>query len=230
MDIARIVLEYIQALAWPAVAVFAILLFRKPLEAILRRIKGAGFPGGVSLDLEEEVRDAQSLSRDVARAARNRAAPDTPLLPLTEANERLISLGLQPSPSGLEVSRYLEMAQQDPTVALAGLRIEIEIAARNLARGFNIESRASDSVRLLLRKLLDKEAISESQFDLMHVVLRLANAAVHGAQVSREEAEAVVEVAGVLMKDYLAWLSWGFEDGWTPRSTGDSRQVGSAEV
>lgn len=230
MEAARLILEYIRVLVWPTVAIFAIILFRKQLAAILRRIKGAGLPGGVSLDLEEEVRDAQSLSREVARAARNRPAPDTPLLPLTEANERLISLGLQPSPSGLEVSRYLEMAQQDPAIALAGLRIEIETAARNLARGFNVVFHANDSVGLLLRRLLDKAAISEAQFDLMQVVLRLANAAVHGAEISREEAEAVVEVAGVLMKDYLAWLSWGFEDGWTPSGKGGSRQVGSAEA
>ncbi len=62
MDIARLVLEYVQALVWQAVAVFGLLVFRQPLTAILQRLKGAGLPGGVSLDFDQEVRDAQTFS------------------------------------------------------------------------------------------------------------------------------------------------------------------------
>jgi len=219
VDIAKLVLEYIQALVWPFVVILSLLLFRDPLAAILARLKGAGFPGGLSLDFGQEVRDAQDLSRQVAKAKRRRPERSTPMLPLTEANARLISLGLQPSPSGLEMSRYLELAQQDPNLALAGLRMEVEIVARNLARGFKIDYRPRDSSGMLLRWLRDRAAISGDQYDLAQKILRLCNAAVHGTRVSREEAEAVIDVAGVLARDYIAWLSWGFDDGWAPQST-----------
>lgn len=220
MDIARLILEYVQALAWPAVAVFGLLLFRQPLVAILHRLKGAGLPGGVSLNFEQEVRDAQSLSREVAKAPRKEHDRSTPMLPVTEANARMLSLGLQPSPSGLDMSRYSELAQQDPNVALAGLRMEVEILARNLAKGFKIDFASRDSAGALLRRLIDGGAITTDQYGLAQQIVRLCNAAIHGTRVSREEAEGVIDAARVLAKDYLEWLSWGFDDGWRPSHEG----------
>jgi hypothetical protein len=41
----------------------------------------------------------------------------------------MISLGLKPTSSGLDMSDYREIAESDPTLALAGLRIEIEVLA-----------------------------------------------------------------------------------------------------
>jgi hypothetical protein len=220
VEMARLVLEYLQALAWPAVVVFGLLVFREPLVAILRRLKGAGLPGGVSLDFDKEVREAEVLSREVAKAPRQQPVSKTPMLPLTQANARMLSLGLQPSPSGLDMSRYSELAQQDPNVALAGLRMEVEILARNLAKGFKVDVEARDTAGSLLRRLQEKGAITSDQFQLAQKIVRLCNAAIHGTRVSSEEAEAVIEVARVLAKDYLAWLSWGFDDGWTPQDSG----------
>jgi len=196
--------------------VFALLLFRSPLVGILRRLKAAGLPGGVSLDFDQEVRAAEVLSRDVARAPRQQPAGATPLLPVTQANARMLSLGLQPSPSGLDMKRYLELAQQDPNVALAGLRMEVEILARNLAKGFKVDIAPHDGAGSLLRRLHDRGAITSAQFQLAQKVVRLCNAAVHGRRVSRDEAEAVIDAARALEKDYIAWLSWGFDDDWTP--------------
>lgn len=139
------------------------------------------------------------------------------MLPLTEANSRLIGLGLQPSPSGLDMARYFDLAQDDPNLALAGLRMEVEILARNLARGFEIDIRSHESASNVLRALLRHDAISQQQFDLAQTIVKLCNAAVHGRSVSRQEAEAVIDTARVLATDYLSWLSWGFPDGWRPK-------------
>jgi len=216
MDVARVVLEYLQALVWPAVVVFGLLLFRQPLAAILQRLKGAGLPGGVSLDFDREVRDVQALSREVANAPPKPPNSSTPMLPVTEANARMLTLRLEPSPSGLDMNRYFELAQQDPNLALAGLRMEVDILARNLARGFKLDVSPRDSAGELLRRLLDRRAITANQYGLAQQIIRLCNAAVHGTRVSREEAEAVIDATKVLAKDYRAWLSWGFDDGWTP--------------
>jgi hypothetical protein len=36
--------------------------------------------------------------------------------------------------------------------------------------------------------------------------------------VSKEQALEIIGAASVLARDYLAWLSWGFDDNWKPRS------------
>lgn len=221
MDIAYLILESIKALSWPLVVVYVILQFRKPLTEALYRLKGAGLPGGVSLDFGQEVRDAQELSAEVAKAPR-KEPERTPSLPLTEANTRMLSLGLQPSPSGLDLSRYFDLAQQDPNLALAGLRMEVEILARNLANQFKIDIGRRDSAGTLLRRLFDQGAITSGQHGLAQSIVRLCNAAVHGRQVSWEEAERVIDAAKVLAKDYLEWLSWGFGDGWQPPAESES--------
>ena len=215
METAQLVLEYIEVVVWPAVAFVGLLLFRQPLAAVLHRLKGAGIRG-LSLDFGQEVRDAQSLSREVAKAPRKEAERSTPMLPVTEANARMLSLGLQPSPSGLDMSRYSELAQQDANLAMAGLRMEVEILARNLANGFKVEFDPRESAGSLLRRLLDGSAITADQYGLAQKIVRLCTAAVHGTRVSKDEAETVIDAARVLAKDYLAWLSWGFDDGWTP--------------
>lgn len=213
----QLVLEYVRALVWPAVTVFGLLLFQRPLARILERLRGAGLPGGVSLDFGQEVRDAQSLSREVARAPRKQPERATPMLAMTEANARMLSLGMQPSPSGLDMSRYSDLAEQDPNLALAGLRMEVEILLRNLADGYEIDVGPRASASTLLRRLLDGAAITQDQYELAQKIVRLCNAAVHGTRVSRDEAESVIDTARVLAREYLAWLSWGFDDGWAPQ-------------
>ena len=59
--------------------------------------------------------------------------------------------------------------------------------------------------------------MTDDQLRLGKAILSLASQAVHGRTVSRREAEEILEAAQVLVTDYLAWLSWGFRDGWDPQ-------------
>lgn len=217
MEVARLVLEFIQTLVWPVVALVAIIIFRKPIVAILNRLKGADLPGGLSLNFEEEIRDARELSREVQSEKPPEGKRSAPSFPLTEANARMISLGLQPSPSGLDTNQYRSLAEREPNLALYGIRMELEIQARNLAKGFDVPTERHDSAETLFRKLHDHHAITLQQLQLAQKIIRLCNAAVHGITVvSREEAESIIDVAKVLADQYVAWLSWGFDDGWQP--------------
>lgn len=217
---AKLVLALVQAIAWPLTVLIIAFGFRKELVTIIGRLKKADLPGGVSLDFAEEVAEARQLSREVEAQPlpKPSLAPKAqlPSIPLTEANARMLSLGLQPSPSGLDLDHYRNLAAQDPNVALAGLRIEIEILARNLAKGFNVPVSSRDSGSRLLRKLLEARAITEDQWKLLQKVLRLCNAAVHGSPVSKEQADSVIGAGEVLVQQYLEWLGWGFSDGWEP--------------
>src|SRR5229473_3507434 len=141
MELARLVLDFTKALVWPLVVVAMALLFRKELVAALTRLREAKLPGGVSLSFEAELTEAKRISAKVKEAPPPDQAKLTqqPPVPRSRANARLLQLGLSPSPSGLDLSYYRALAARDTNLALAGVRIELEIAARNLSKGFKVE-------------------------------------------------------------------------------------------
>ena len=231
MEIAKLVLEFLRVLVWPSVALGAAILFRAPIRVILSRLRKADLPGGVKIDFSQEIEEAKALSPQVAQqlsAAPQQDQNKGPSIPLTEANARLLKLGLQPSPSGLNMSYYRNLIAQDPNLALAGLRIEIDILLRNLAKGFDLLVDSRDSGGRLLRKLKDSGAVTSEQMNLTMKVLQLCNAAVHGQIVSREDANDVIDIAQILAELYLRWLSWGFDDGWKPNDGKNS--VGKSDA
>lgn len=223
MEIAKIILEYIQALIWPGIVVFLALSFRNETAALLGRIKSAKLPGGVSFDLNEKIQEVKVLSNEVKEtvSARQEEHKGKPTIPLTEANARLIQLGLQPSPSGMDMGYYLQFADQDPNLALAGLRIDIDILVRNLAKRFGllIDNKRSPTGQIL-RKLLDSNAIDANQYELAAKILNVCNQAVHGTTITYDQARSVIQSAESLVADYIAWMSWGFDDNWEPRNSG----------
>jgi hypothetical protein len=220
MEVAGLILEFLRVLIWPTALLIVIFWFRQPLFIILDRLKVADLPGGISLNFDQEIRKAQELSREVTAASeKSKDKRASPSIPLTEANERLMSLGMQPSPSGLDMSFYRTLAQQDPNIAMAGLRLEVEILARNLAKGFDVTIDSHDSADSIIRKLYDHNAITIEQLQLVQKMLHLFNAAAHGYRVSLDEAESIIDIAKALANQYVAWLSWGFEDGWKSSTT-----------
>lgn len=216
MDTANVILEYLRVLIWPTIILSIFLIFKRHLVILLDRIYHAELPGGVAVDLTRKIEETKELSTLVRKAEAPPNKNRGPAIPLTEANARLLQLGFRASPSGLDVSYYRNLAEEDPNVALAGLRIEVDILARNLAKGFNFEIAERDSGARLVRRLYDEGAITLEQMRLTLRVLQVCNAAVHGSSVSYENAISVIDSAGILFDQYLSWLSWGFKDDWTP--------------
>ena len=214
MEIAKLVLEYIRVLIWPLTTIILVLTFRKQFRKILTSLRKADLPGGVSLDFYEDLEEAKLLSENIEMAPPPEKLKDRPSIPFTEANKKMIELGLKPSPSGLDFSDYRQMAENDPNLALAGLRIEIDILARNLAKGFGVEISPRDTGMKVLRKLLSENAITKEQLQLTKIIYQLTSEAIHGQYVTMSEANSVLDVADVLAEQYLSWLSWGFGDGW----------------
>jgi hypothetical protein len=216
MELAALILEFTKALVWPIVALTIALLFRRELTTALSRLREAKLPGGVSLSFEAELTEAKLVSVKVEEAplpdrARQSQAP---AVPLNRVNARLVQVGLQPSPTGLDLSHYRTLAARDPTLALAGLRIELEIAARNLTKGFKIDFDAKQSVSTLFARLRDLGAITTDQADLAFRILRLCNLAVHGESITEQQAAEVIAITQVLFDAYVAWLGWGFDTPW----------------
>ena len=214
MQIATIILEYIKALIWPLTVTFLLIFFRNEIIYLLKRVKKADLPGGISIEtFPEEIKEAKVLSSAVKKEEQTKERKKiTPAIPLTEANARMLNLGLSPSPSGLELSNYRNLIEQDPTIALAGLCIEFETMLKNLAKGFKISINERDGASTITRKLKEKSAITSRQAELLGHIIKLCNAAVHGLKVTSLQAEEIFKIAEVLRDQYISWLSWGFQD------------------
>lgn len=212
MEIAKLILEFTKVLAWPLVVICIMIYFRSEIVAIFPRLKEAKV-GGVSISFEAEIAQAKQLSKVVesSPATDQKAVGAESKVELSEANAKLIGLGMAPSPSGLDLDYYRDVAKRDPNLALAGIRIELEIAARNLAKGFSVRFDAKDSVSWLFSRLQSAGAVGPDQAELTRRILNLCNRAVHGQPTSKSQANEVIAIAGVLINDYISWLSWGFK-------------------
>ena len=210
LKIAEILLKYLTVLAWPAVVLTLAYGFRRHLADIVSRLKNADLPGGVKINLQETIKEAEELSEGIGEVNIPEDKRDLPVLPITEANARMIANDLRPSPSGLDLNYYRDLAQKDPNIALAGLRIELELMTQNLAKGFSIEFDPRYSIRKLAADLHRNNAITADQRELITKVSSVCNAAAHGQPITLPEAIQTIDSAEVLAEQYISWLGWGF--------------------
>lgn len=212
MEIAKLILDYIKVLIWPITVIVMLILFRTQIRSLFGRLKKADLPGGISLEtFPEHIREARELSVAVGKE-KDKNKKDRPSIPLTDANAKMLNFGLQPSPTGLEFSHYRILAEQDPNLALAGLRMEVETMLKNLSKGFNVSLEERDSAGIITRKLKEKGAITSQQTELVSAVIQLCNAAIHGTKVLSYQAQEILDIAEILRDEYVSWLSWGFQD------------------
>lgn len=213
MECAKLVLDYFRVFVWPLTALLILFVFRRHIISLINRIQKANLPGGISIEtFPNQIEVAKDLSKEIKDEGIN--IPEEkrkhPIIPLTEANTRMLNLGLAPSSSGLEISYYQNLVNQDPNLALSGLRMETETMLKNLAKGNGISVGKKDSAGIIAKKLREKSKISMKQSELIRIILDLCNKAVHGYKVTKSEASQILDIAEVLMEQYVSWLSWGF--------------------
>jgi hypothetical protein len=72
MDIARLILEYLQVLVWPSVVVALAIMFKKPLATLLGRIRKIGFAGGsLDADADEASNEADNITSPASSRKRD---------------------------------------------------------------------------------------------------------------------------------------------------------------
>jgi len=91
------------------------------------------------------------------------------------------------------------VAEDDPNLALAGLRIEIEKRLRRLAQSANIPIYRS-SVSKLMRLLYQKGILSQEAYGVLADMIGLLNEAVHGAEVDRRALDWAMEIGPRILK------------------------------
>lgn len=90
------------------------------------------------------------------------------------------------------------VAREDPNLALAGLRIEIEKRLYDLAKAAKI-GRVRRGVGHLLEQLREEELLDKMQSSVLADLVRLLNSAAHGADVDDQAAKIALEVGPRLL-------------------------------
>lgn len=91
------------------------------------------------------------------------------------------------------------IADHDPNLALAGLRIEIENRLVKIANSVNIDTKRS-SVGRLMNILAKENLISSQERSVLADIVGILNSAVHGAKVDDRSADWAMEVGPKLLK------------------------------
>lgn len=94
----------------------------------------------------------------------------------------------------------VDLVERDPVLALAKLRINLESALRRVAEFHDFPSSRPASALALAQYLARLEIIDKDTFSALRGVLQVANKAVHGAEITREDAARVIESGVVLLR------------------------------
>ncbi|MCJ8219300.1 hypothetical protein [Aeromonas veronii] len=97
------------------------------------------------------------------------------------------------------------LAESDPVIALAKIRIELEKVLGQLAR-FNSITVRNLSLGIIVNKLTNQEIINHDIGKALREVIALCNRAIHGESLSEEGARAIVDV-GINLLEELYWLA-----------------------
>ena len=93
---------------------------------------------------------------------------------------------------------YIALVREDPTLALAGLRIDIERRLRRIAERYPDIHVAN--IRQLLEELSKRNVITQDEAYALSDILISLNSAVHGEPISRIQAESVLDVGWQLIQ------------------------------
>jgi hypothetical protein len=129
--------------------------------------KSLELPGGWKI----EYQDLQKVQDDVEKAG----------------------LLTSPKKGSKKVYPFQKIASEDPNLALAGLRIEIEKRLIAIAESHNIQSRKL-GVGGLLRELSDARVLTVNESGSLADMTSLLNSAVHGANVDKRATDWAINV------------------------------------
>jgi hypothetical protein len=209
MEIARLVLEYVKVLAWPLVVATGFLIFRRQLQALVATLQHIKLPGGAELDWQRQLQATEQAAEKVEATQ----APQLPSgeRPRAQLIQQIYDHGFLRSPSDYDFSYYRDIAERDPNLALAGLRMELERMLQNLTKVYHIDSPRLSPTRIA-SSLRANQVLTGEEHQLLVSIIEIATRAVHGQDVSKDAALRVIDSAEVFRDAYLAHMSRALEE------------------
>lgn len=172
----------IARILWPEIRIDSItlgLIILALLPWFSEIIESAKLPGG----WEIKFRDVQKAAEKVVEEVSAKTGAEEKKLSTTDTI-------LEPA--------FLHIAERDPNLALAGLRIEIEKRLRTLARYFQVPERLS--LTQMLRELQKSEILTASALGGLQELIYAGNQAAHGAKVEDGVADWAISYGPVILK------------------------------
>jgi hypothetical protein len=109
---------------------------------------------------------------------------------------------LSPAPATVQPEyAFQSVADRDPNLALAGLRIELEKRLVRLAEVHGIGTHMQGMARLL-RELASRGILSQDEESVLSDLVHMLNAAVHGASVDPRATEWAMDVGPQLIQSF----------------------------
>jgi hypothetical protein len=119
---------------------------------------------------------------------------------LQQAEREAVQAGLlEPPTTERPEVEFAFQSSEDPNLALAGLRIELERRLRTLADSYGI-GQSRQGIRMLLRGLTEKEALTEQEAAVLTDLMPLLNAGAHGAKVEPGASVWAVQIGPRLLR------------------------------
>lgn len=177
-------------LAWPKIAVdgITITLFALALLPwLLPILKSLELPGGVKIELRDAIAATEKI---IPKSVTDKATlkTDSTLSGTAEV--------IQTEP----ISTLKHVAQRDPNLAMVGFRIEVEKRLLYLAQLNQIENNRISLVKLV-RVLHDRKVLTTKTASGLTDLISLGNRAAHGAEVSPEAVEWVLDVGQSILDE-----------------------------
>ena len=171
-------------LFWPArfgidstsVALLALIL-AVPYLQLIRRVRFGEF------EAEIEPQEVAAI-QEKARKAQDHQQP-------TDRPQRVL----------MAYGGVVDLLERDPVLALASLRIYLESALRRAAEWHKFPRSQTSSALRLATQLAELSIIDKDTLSALDGVLRVANRAIHGAEISREDASRVIDSGLLLLRD-----------------------------
>lgn len=210
MDIAKLSLEFVKVIAWPVVVLVAVLVFRKELATLISRLRNMKLPGGTEFNFNEAVISIEKSSRETSRALKPPSSRQ-PLAFRQRVNSFIQEKKLMVSQSGYDLAYYLDIAQSDPNLALAGIRMELERMFRNMLVlvGEDVDKKRL-SAGQYLSLLRSREMIPASMYQFLAQTIEVGNAAVHVSDIEKDLSLRVINSLKVFVTFYLDWIQSNF--------------------
>lgn len=110
MEIARLVLDYTQALIWPIVVIVILAVLRDKLPSLIERARSFKFPGGTEIQFDTIQAQAAGTAADKIAAATTQAASDQRGTPITSSDIDMPQLAYSSGYSASKIFRNLRLS------------------------------------------------------------------------------------------------------------------------
>jgi len=202
-------------LSWPVFFSAWIYYFRRPLNAafevltaVIARASNIEFShSGTTLalkDISKALADAQTAT------AGKEDAFNASSIGSIDLNTIFEKLQLQTSPSNFDITYYQQLAKKDATLAIMGLRRDLEISLENIGSVSDQPRKPRESFVAFVTRLQREEIIELDQRLTVSKLYSVCSAAAHGQNLESMQVEQVFVIATFLKKQMIAWFVKNF--------------------